>query len=154
MKITQKEAYKLVAEAAPCMYRGSALSILGKLIKMTYNPKIDDPQRWMRDKGIGPVMRAGHVKERQFNKALKQLSAVLEYERHDGKIDYKLNLAPLAELNPDAEREKAEKKSKAYKTKWATEKRAEKRSRLYEGLGLMVACGVAGGLLPESILAA
>jgi hypothetical protein len=154
MKITLKEAYKLVAEAGPYKYRGSSLAILEKLVRMTYNPKIDDPQRRMTDKGIGPVMRASHVRERQFYKAMSQLSDVLEYERHDGKIDFQLNLAPLKELNPEAERAIAEKKNREHKTEWARKSKAEKRSRLHDGLSLMIACGVYGGVLPESIFAA
>jgi hypothetical protein len=154
MKINLKEAYRLVAEAAPYKYRGSALAILEKLVRMTYNPKIDDPQRRITNKGIGPLMRAAHVKERQFYKAMVQLSDVLEYERHEGKIDFKLNLASLAELDPEAEREQAEKQNRQRKTKWARETRAENRNRLYEGVGLMIAAGVAGGILPETILTA
>jgi hypothetical protein len=154
MKITQKEAYRLVKDAAPSKYRGSALAILEKLVRMAYNPKIDDPQRRITDKGIRPLMRAGHVKERQFHMALSQLSEVLDYDRHGGKIDFQLNLAPLAELNPEAEQEKAEKKNRERKTEWARKNKADKRNRFHEGLGLMIACGVAGGILPQSIFAA
>jgi hypothetical protein len=153
MKITFKDACKLVAEAGRYKYRGSSFSILEKLVRMTYNPNIDDPQRRITDKGIGPLMRAAHVRERQFYKAMSSLSEVLEYERHDGKIDFQLNLSPLTNLNPEAEREIAEKKNRERKTEWARKSKADKRSRLHNGLSLMIACGVAGGVLPESIFA-
>lgn len=139
MKITLKGASKLVAEAAPCKYRGSALAILEKLVRMTYNPKIDDPQRRITNKGIGPLMRAAHVKERQFYKSLAEMSEVLEYERHAGKIDFQLNLAPLAELNPDAERETAAKKSRERKTDWARKSKAAKREQRDSSLSAAIA---------------
>jgi hypothetical protein len=151
MQISQKAAYRLVAEAAPYRYRGSALAILGKLVRMTYNPKIDDPQRQITDRGIGPLMRAGHVKERQFYKAMAQLRDVVQYERHDGKIDFKLNFEPLAAIDTDTERENARDASRKRRTEWARKTKADKRTRLHASLSLMIAAGVYGRILPKNV---
>jgi hypothetical protein len=153
MKITWKEASKLLQDAAPFKYRGSALNILTKLFKMTYHRTIDDPQRRITGKGISPVMRAGHVRERQFHESLEQLKlgGILDYERNGGKIDFQINFTPLAELDPHTEREKAAKQSRERRTEWARNTRAEKRTRLHDVIALMIAGAVASKILPQSI---
>jgi hypothetical protein len=149
--ITLKEARKLVRENGPRKYRGSVLTVLQKLVEMTFSPQKDDPHRKMLDRSANTVRRSVRVQERQFRKILDQLRDVLKYERHDGKIDYQLDLEPLTKLGPDSSSEAAAKKSRQYRTQWARDARTDKRSRLQDGLSLMIACGVGGGILPQSV---
>jgi hypothetical protein len=136
MKITQKEAYKLAENNAPLKYRGSALVILKKLVHLTYNPQIDDPQRQITNKSVRSLMRAANVSERQFERIIVSLSDVLECERHGGKIDYRLNLEPLAKLEHD---ETARRKDREHRTQKAREKRTEKRENVQNTLAAAIA---------------
>jgi hypothetical protein len=135
MKITSKEAYKLADDSAS-HYHGAALLVLKRLIKLTYNPKIDDPQRQIKGKNVGQLMRAAGVGERQLGRVLDHLSDVLEFERYGRKIDFRLNLEPLSKLASEGT---GFRKDREHRTQKARETRAAIRQTGQNTLAGLVA---------------
>lgn len=149
MQITWKQAKKLVEDAAPLRYRGSALTVLQRLVGKAYNPKKDDIHQPIT-RSLASIRKGVNVKERQFYNLLETLRDVVSVERHGKKITYILNLESLSTLDPDAVRQAEEKKIRESRTARARQKRAVNRpirlARDYfaaqDGLALMDGSGI------------
>lgn len=152
--MTYDEAKKLAEKAAPLLYHGSALVLLQFLVKKAYKGKkfADDiTQPVTRTKQT--LRRAIGVEERQLYNVLDTLKDVVAYDGHDNKITYTLNLEPLTKLDPEAIEAEKEKRIRDSRTARAREKRAENRGNAKNALAVMIAAGVASGMVPEKIFA-
>jgi hypothetical protein len=131
LKLSRKDAHKLVNEVGPRMFSDNAVRILEKLIKSTFHRTVDDAHRQVTI-GFTPVLKAVHIQERQVMRILQeQLRDVLQFERKAKKITYTLNLEPLKTFEAESEKqfEAASQKAREKRTRAATAKRAANKEQ-------------------------
>jgi hypothetical protein len=126
MTLTWKQGKKLVEDAAPLRYRGSALTVLQRFVGKAYSPTKDDVQQPFT-RSLSSIRKGVNVKERQFYNLLEELHDVVSYERHGKKITYTLNLESLSGLDPEAVLKAEEKRNRERRTAQARQKRAANR---------------------------
>lgn len=113
-KITWKDAKKLGDDVAPLFYRGSALTLLQRLIKGTYS-KADGADVQRPYTRTVPFLRRGLglLTERQFRNlinGLKDDGVLVDYTRDGNNITYTLSLQKFLDIDP-VEEQKARKQA-------------------------------------------